>query len=173
MKRTMDNQKKKILILGSTRHGKDTFAEFLREFGKYTFSSSSEFANELFVFEKLKDKYKYSTKTECFADRVNHREEWFNLICDYNAEDPTKLTREILEKNDCYVGMRNLREFQATKHLFTLIIWIDASGRVPELESTKSFNIDKTNAHIVVTNNGTTEELKEKAFALCKMFISS
>lgn len=69
--------------------------------------------------------------------------------------------------------MRNLKEFQATKHLFSLIIWIDASRRVPELESSKTFNIDQTNAHIVVTNNGTTEELKEKALALCKMFIYS
>lgn len=171
MKRVMDDKKKKILILGSARHGKDTFAEFLREFANCSFSSSGEFANNLFIFDKLEYKYNYLTKDQCFADRVNHREEWYNLICEYNADDPTKLAREIIAKNDCYVGMRDLKEFEATEHLFNLIIWIDASVRVPECESMKSFNIDKSKAHIIIENNGTKDDLKKKAKALCNMFI--
>ena len=34
---------------------------------------------------------------ECFEDRVNHRSEWFDLITNYNKEDRTRLTKEILK----------------------------------------------------------------------------
>ena len=44
----------KILILGTARHGKDTLAELLNEDFGMTFKSSSEMANELFIYDELK-----------------------------------------------------------------------------------------------------------------------
>ena len=45
--------------------------------------------------------------------------------------------------------------------LFDLIIWVDASERLPKEPST-SFNIDKSCADIIVENNGTLEEFVQK-----------
>jgi hypothetical protein len=45
--------------------------------------------------------------------------------------------------------------------LFDLIIWVDASGRLP-LEPSESFNIDISCADIIIENNGTLDEFKGK-----------
>jgi hypothetical protein len=151
----------KILIIGKMRNGKDTLAELLNEYYGMTFKSSSEMANELFIYDKLKDKYGYNSPAECFEDRMNHREEWYLMICGYNMEDKSRLTKDIITKYDCYVGMRDLDEFNASKHLFDLIIWVDASKRLPSKDITNKISIDE--AHIVVTNNGTFEEFESKS----------
>jgi len=77
----------KLLIIGYGANGKDTVAEYWqKEFG-LTFSSSSLTACKIFLFDYLKDKYNYKTYEECFNDRHNHRQEWFDLIKDYNKDD--------------------------------------------------------------------------------------
>jgi hypothetical protein len=45
----------------------------------------------------LKVKYGYKTSEECFEDRVNHRSEWYDMICEYNLNDKAKLAKGILE----------------------------------------------------------------------------
>jgi hypothetical protein len=45
--------------------------------------------------------------------------------------------------------------------IFDLIIWVDASERLPE-EDASSFNIDKSCADIIINNNGTYEEFVER-----------
>lgn len=166
--------KNKFLIIGSARHGKDTFAELLNEFFGFKFKSSSQAAAEIFIYDELKDKYGYKTPEECFEDRVNHRAEWYNLICDYNKEDRAKLAKGILERTDCYVGMRDRDEITEclNQKLFKLIIWVDASGRLP-LESADSFNIDKSCAHIIVENNGTYEEFRTKVKMIGEIILAS
>ena len=151
----------KILILGKMRQGKDTLAELLNEDFGMTFKSSSEMANELFIYDELKSKYGYNSIEECFEDRVNHRQDWYLMICGYNMEDKARLSKDIITKYDCYVGMRDLDEFNASKHLFDLIIWVDASKRLPSKDTTNKISIDE--AHIVLTNNGTYEDFKAKS----------
>jgi hypothetical protein len=151
----------KILIIGKMRNGKDSLAELLNEYHGMTFKSSSEMANELFIYDKLKHKYEYKSPLECFEDRMNHREEWYSMICDYNMEDKAKLTNDIITKYDCYVGMRDLDEFNASKHLFDLIIWVDASKRLTSKDNTNKISIDE--AHIVLTNNETFDDFKTKS----------
>ncbi len=157
----------KILILGTARHGKDSLAELLNEYYGMTFKSSSEMANELFIYDELKSKYGYNSIEECFEDRMNHREEWYLMICGYNMEDKARLSKDIISKYDCYVGMRDLEEFNASKDLFDLIIWVDASKRLPSNEVTNKISIE--DAHIVVHNNGTFEEFKEKVKVIGKL----
>lgn len=153
-----------ILIIGHARHGKDTFAELLNEYHGTTFLSSSIAASEIFLYDKLKDKYGYSSPEECFKDRVNHRDEWYQEICDYNLYDKARLAKDILNRVDCYVGMRDNLEFQSCKEqgIFDLVIWVDASDRLP-LEPETSFNIRKAEADIIVDNNSTLDNLKMKA----------
>ncbi len=164
------NKTKKLLIIGSARHGKDTFAELLRDNFGLKFVSSSQAAADIFIFDVLKEKYGYTTPEECFEDRVNHRGEWHDLIHEYNEHDGARLAKGILENADCYVGMRNKDEIDSCmdQGLFDLIIWVDASKRLA-LESSESFNIDISIADVIIENNGTFEEFKEKVNRLGKI----
>jgi len=145
----------KLLVIGNARHGKDTLAELLQE----------EFG--------LKGKYGYETPEQCFEDRINHRPEWYQMICDYNKNDQARLAKGILSLTDCYVGMRDRDEITecVKQGLFDLIIWVDASERLP-LESKESFNIDKSCADIIVDNNGTFQEFKARVSRLGKIIMS-
>jgi hypothetical protein len=77
----------KLLVIGHGRHGKDTVCEMLRDDYGYTFESSSRFCSKLFIYNDLKDKYGYANEEECYADRHNHRAEWYDAICAYNVPD--------------------------------------------------------------------------------------
>jgi hypothetical protein len=161
---------KKLLILGHARHAKDTFAEILNQNFGLKYQSSSQAAADIFLYDALKDKYGYKTPEECFEDRVNHRAEWKQMICDYNKDDRAKLAKEILKNSDCYVGMRDREEINECMRqgLFDIIVWVDASERLP-LEPASSFDIDKTFAHIIFENNGTLEEFKDKVLRFGKI----
>jgi dephospho-CoA kinase len=162
--------KTKVLIIGNARHGKDSLAEILNDHFGLKFKSSSQAAAEIFLYDELKEKYGYQTPEECFEDRMNHRPEWYQMICDYNKDDRAKLAKGILERADCYVGMRDRDEIKECirQELFDLIIWVDASKRLP-LESSDSFNIDPSCADVIIENNGTFEEFKEKVLRLGKI----
>jgi len=170
----MNNEKRnKFLIIGHMRHGKDTFAELLKEQFEFKFKSSSQAAAEIFIYDELKGKYGYTTPEQCFEDRVNHRGEWHDMIWNYNKEDGARLAKEILKIADCYVGMRERKEIQEclNQDLFDLIIWVDASERLP-LESPDSFNIDKSCADFFVDNNGTFEEFKARVARIGKIIVT-
>lgn len=173
----MNKKEKKfpvMLIIGSARHGKDSLAEIMNEEYGLTFVSSSQAAADIFLYDRLKDKYGYQNSVECFEDRVNHRQEWYEAICDYNKDDRARLAKGILEMADCYVGMRDRDEIKECikQGLFDIIIWVDASERLPQ-EPASSFNIDKTCADIIVENNGTYEEFREKVVRLGKFLKKS
>jgi hypothetical protein len=155
----------KILILGHGRHGKDTLAEMLRDAVGLKFRSSSEAAAEKAVYPSLKDKYGYQTLEECYADRANHREEWRQLITDYNTPDKGKLCREILETSDCYVGMRCPLEYAATRDLFDVIFWVDAMRRAPP---DPSMGIALNWEMSLIDNGGTLAQLQAKVDSICK-----
>lgn len=160
----------KICIIGHKRHAKDSLAEILNKNFGLTHKSSSQAAADIFIYDRLKVKYGYNTPEECFEDRMNHRSEWYQLICEYNKDDKSRLAKDILKLTDCYVGMRDKREIEEciNRGLFDLIIWIDASERL-ELESPDSFNIDKSCADIIIDNNGTYKEFEKKVIRLGKV----
>ena len=150
----------RLMLLGFGRHGKDTVAEILRDQYEYTFSSSSWAAAEHAVFPVLAPKYGYTSVEECFNDRANHRQEWYELIKAYNTPDLTRLATKIYDKTNVYVGIRDRDEFYAVKNkgLFDYSVWVDASNRLPP-ESSDSCTIKKEDADIVLNNNGSEEDL--------------
>jgi hypothetical protein len=147
--------KPKILIIGHARHGKDTLANYMRDVLDYRVADSSRRAAEIFLFDLLRVKYGYVDFEACYQDRVNHRAEWYQEICQYNTPDKTKLARNIMADSDIYVGMRDRDEIEACRaaKLFEAVIWVDASHRLP-LEPESSFNIDQSLADFVIDNNG-------------------
>lgn len=161
------NKIPKLLVISSARWGKDSFGEILRDNFGVTFTSSSQAAADIFIYDRLKDKYGYSTPEECFIDRMNRRAEWHQLICEYNIDDKAKLAKEILKQSDMYIGMRDKEEIKECikQGLFDLIVWVDASKRLPE-EDSSSFNIDINCADIIINNNGDYETFKERVIRL-------
>ena len=159
--------KKKLLVIGHGRHGKDTVCEILRDRYDYSFESSSRFCSKLFIFNDLKDIYGYSNEEECYEDRHNHRAEWYNAICDYNVPDPARLGREIFQAHDIYCGLRNKKEFHAMKNtgVFDYAIWVDRSDFLPP-ESKDSMSLEQWMADFTIDNNGSLEDLKFNIDAL-------
>ena len=135
--------KNNILILGHGDHGKTSVALYLSDRMGLSCRDSSEFAAEHTVFPVLGGKYGYSNWKQCHADRRNHRDEWGDLIADYNRHDPTRLAKELLRQSEVYVGMRRWREFipSLKQGLFSDVIWVDATGR-KNLEPYTSMEFD-------------------------------
>lgn len=134
--------KKKICIIGHARHGKDTVAEMINQRYGYKSESSSQAASRLFLYDALKDKYGYKTPEECFEDRVNHRAEWFDMICEYNKNYPGQLAADIMKSNDIYTGMRSDVELLTCLDdgIFDLVIGV--FDPMKPLEPRDSFDID-------------------------------
>lgn len=150
----------KILILGHGGAGKDTTAEIIRDLYGLTFLSSSRATCEEVVFPALKDLHGYESPEECYNDRHNHRQEWFDLISNYNTPDKAALARLILFRSDVYVGLRCPVEFEASRHLFDHVIWMDASERVP---SEPSMRIEyDPDTMILIDNNGSECDLENE-----------
>ena len=161
----------KIILLGHMRSGKDTTAEILQEMYGITYKSSSQAAAEIFIFDELKEKYGYKTFEECFEDRVNHRSEWYDLICEYNKDDKARLFKEITKDGSMYIGMRDNEELQACRPFIDLVIAV-FDPRKP-LEDDSSFNIDIYSADIIIPNSGTIEDLRRKLYNLRGLFFQT
>ena len=153
-----------ILILGPGGHGKDTLAEMLALATGMTFKSSSAAANELAVFPTMSKEYGYATLEECFADRRNHRIQWKYLISQYITPDKARLCREVLAECDMYVGMRCVEEYEASKHMFDHILWVDASRRIEKLDPSLSIPYDDGNM-IYFGNNRSRTNLMSQVVA--------
>ena len=163
----------KLLVIGHGRHGKDTVCDILEKKYGYKFRSSSDFCAEHLVFPLLKDKYKYNDHKECFNDRHNHRDEWYNIIHDYCKNDHTRLGREIFEENDIYCGLRNKAEFHAMRntHTFDFAIWVDRSDHLP-LEDKTSMTLEIWMADYVIDNNGNLADLERNTVQLMDNLIN-
>lgn len=163
---------KRLLVIGHGRHGKDTTAEILNELYGYEFESSSVAAARIFLFDALKEKYGYKTFVECFEDRVNHRAEWHNMICDYNSIDKARLAKDILVASDIYVGMRSNAEVEEClrQGIFDLVIGVYDSRK--PLEPEDSFNINIwEKSDIIIPNNRSIDDLRERIKKLKPLFI--
>ena len=152
--------KLKLLVIGHGRHGKDTVCEILRDRYGYSFESSSQFCSRLFIYNDLKEKYSYDNEEQCYADRHNHRAEWYDAICNYNVPDASRLGREIFKQHDIYCGLRNKKEFHAMKNtgVFDYAVWVDRSDHLPE-EAKTSMSLEQWMADFTIDNNGSLEEL--------------
>ena len=158
----------KLLIVGHGRHGKDTVCELLELYG-YTFQSSSKFCSELFIYNDLKDKYGYQNEEECYADRHNHRKEWYDMIHNYCKDDLARLGRNLFAKHDIYCGLRNKREFHAMKNeeIFDYAIWVDRCDHLPK-EDSSSMSIEQWMCDYTIDNNGDLNRLKKNVAILMR-----
>lgn len=153
---------KNIMVIGWKRNGKDTVGEMLQEIG-YKAISSSVYAAEKVVYPVLSKLYGYNSVEECYEDRHSHRVEWYDLIADYNKDDPARLSREMIEDGyNIYVGLRNADELVEAKKHYDLVVWVDGYGRTGIKEDESSCTVTADMADFIITNNGSLEELRDK-----------
>jgi thymidylate synthase (FAD) len=154
-------RKPRLLIIGHARHGKDTVAEMISEKMGLKFSSSSEFVGRKAIWP-MWGQERYNSFEDMFADRVNYRSTWGDLIEAYNTPDASRTAREMIEEgNHMYVGLRRQREFRACveNDLFDHVIWVDASERLA-MEPINSMEMERSNADMYIDNNGPEENLQ-------------
>ena len=165
--------KLKLLIIGHGRHGKDTVCDILRDKYAYSFESSSRFCSKLFIYNDLKEKYGYANEEECYADRHNHRAEWYDAICAYNEFDAATLGRDIFREHDIYCGLRNKKEYHAMKNtkVFDYAIWVDRSDHLPP-EAKDSMSLEQWMANYTIDNNGTLDDLQVNVDQLMKFLVT-
>lgn len=150
----------KFIICGYAQHGKDTVAEMLTDLYYMSYKSSSQAACEIFLFDRLAEKYGYSSIEECYNDRVNHRKEWYDEIVKFNTPDLTALGTEIFKQYDIYCGLRNIEELKALKDKFDpIILWVDAEKRKGITETKDSITITGEDCDYVIDNNSTIDNL--------------
>jgi hypothetical protein len=120
----------KILILGGSRHGKTSAAEYLQSKYRLRFKDASLHAAELFIRKAMSEVKYYKTAEQCHEDRHQFYDLWRELINAYCKDNPARLVASVMRQSDLYVGLRSLEHFNASKHMFDLILYVDASPRV-------------------------------------------
>lgn len=141
----------RLLIIGHGRHGKDSVGDILRDRYGLRAVSSSEFCAQKAVFPLVADLY--PDWQACYADRANHRDLWFHAIRAYNLRPGPMLAQQILVDHDIYTGMRSRAEFERARDEFDLVVWVDASDRLPP-EPAGSMELTRADAGFVLDNNG-------------------
>lgn len=117
----------KGLILGHGKHGKGTVAALLQKQG-FKVASSSEVAFPI-IWPALHLATGIQTQQEAFYLRHQHRMLLKELISLLNTPDKSTLSRMILAEHDVYDGMRDPQEYEASRHLFDWVIYVDAGRR--------------------------------------------
>jgi hypothetical protein len=142
----------RLAICGPGRSGKDTAALWLKEHTTLRYNGSTSEAAAQICFEALRDKYGYASAEEAFADRHAHREEWANLIWDYNLPDGLTLYTDMLRTSDVLNGIRRGHEIRALQDagLIDLTIWIDR-----DVMRDPSCELAPTDCDIVIQNRWT------------------
>ena len=141
----------RLLIIGHGRHGKDSVGDILRDHYGLRSISSSEFAAQKAVFPLVSDLY--PDWRAAYEDRAAQRDLWFHAIRAYNLRPGPMLAEQILEDHDIYTGMRSRDEFERSRAMFDLVVWVDASRRLPP-EPGGSMELRASDADWVVDNNG-------------------
>ena len=163
----------KIGICGYGEAGKDTAALYLASItGKKYICGTSVWAAPM-VFKEIRRRGYgacYQTAQQAWEDRRNHRQLWYDIITDYNANDPAQLYKDCLAEQDFLTGLRHKHELQACKEagLCSLWLWISRPGYTEASCSITPEDCDRT-----IENSGSIEAFKlrlhnfAKEFGLC------
>ncbi|NKX75779.1 hypothetical protein HGG73_16675 [Rhodobacteraceae bacterium R_SAG3] len=155
----------RLLIIGHGQHGKDCTADVLAQQYGLRVISSSKFAARKAVFPLVSDLY--ANWREAYDDRHANRDLWYHAIAAYNLRPGPMLAEQILEQHDVYTGMRRRAELVHSRHLFDLVVWVDAMRRLPP-EPSSSMELNATDADWIVDNNGPLEALPGEIARLAK-----
>jgi hypothetical protein len=146
----------KVLVLGHAGHGKDTAANLLEALG-LTFVPTSLLCAKLIVlpFLGVEDPTEEQV-LQTYNARVNNREIWVEAIGEFCKDNPARFVEIALAYSDIYCGLRSVEQYQATRELFDVVLWISRAGY--PLEPTMQISPDSS--MIVIHNNGNLASLE-------------
>jgi len=155
----------KILILGHGGHGKDEVANILATIHGLWVMSSSVCAFNVIEHELhialANEGFFVSSTTELWNTKFSHRELWRKLIKNYNTPNLDRLTKQILFEFECdiYIGMRDADEYEASKHHFDRILYVDAWPRVERNDPSMKIEFNPKEM-FRIDNSGSLNELE-------------
>lgn len=155
--------KKIVIINGSGGVGKDTFVEFCSEFANVKNISS---------VDKVKEAAKILVNWNGEKDEKGRKflADLKQISIDYNNYPMTYIKEQADEfkKNDgqdiMFIHIREINEIEKVKELLNAKSLLITSNRVAKiLTNSADANVDQFNYDYYIKNDGTLEELKEKA----------
>lgn len=160
-----------ILVLGHGEHGKGTACKIIKKLtGMDSLSSSAAAFPYIWpAFDEATD-HKYDTAKCGYANRGKHRLLMKELILLLNSPDKTTLSKIITSAVPIYDGMRSYEEFEASKHMFQLILWVDGSERNDDDPSMEIPYDPSTMTRI--DNNGSLAQLELILSEFCEKYFN-
>ena len=156
--------KKKIVIInGSGGVGKDTFVEFCQEFSNVKNVSS---------VDKVKEAAKILVGWNGDKDDKSRKllVDLKQLSIDYNDYPMTYIKQEAdkflenEEQNMMFIHIREISEIEKVKNMLDAKTLLITSSRVAKITTNNSdANVDKYEYDYYISNDGTLEELRDKA----------
>ena len=153
-----------VSFVGYGRAGKDTAAKIYCQLMQITYGGSTSLAVLPYVAHATGDR-----EWECYSKRHANREFWFRFCNELRRGEPDLLAKLVLSQGDVLVGVRAAEEFRCLipGGVADINVWIDR--RDTPVDSTVEFTRDE--ADLVIDNNGSINELREKLNRLVKLIL--
>ena len=152
----------KLGICGWGRAGKDTAAEHLALVTPLVYTAGTSYWARFLVFDHYQKTHpgRYANPDECWHDRHNNRDEWAEIIGQYNRDDPVKLYRDCLEEQNFLTGVRWLHEQRALKQADLCDLWIWIENK--RVKRDQTCQITAEDCDITILNNSTPEDFRRR-----------
>lgn len=155
----------KLNINGYAQHGKDTVADLLTEHYQLQKASASHLIAQAIMDENVLGPYQ--SLEECYEDRKNHRETWYQFVHHKRINNPSWMIQETMENGDMYVGIRSTAEYLNNVYQFDATIWVDASRRgVPKEDSDSCELGPEINHDFYIDNGGSLDQTMKQIDAI-------
>jgi len=113
----------KILIIGGSGAGKSAVADLIaNKLGVSGISNTSDVLIEDFSNSQN------TPADEIIANKNDYREQLLKFGISKQKEDPSYPVKECLSRSPIVTGIRTRQNFEASKHLFDIIVWISRPG---------------------------------------------
>lgn len=156
-------------VIGNQQHGKDSIATFIENAFGLTYSSTSYFALEHFLYDKMvnEDGFDYPSVDAAYQDRHAFTKYFYDEIQAFNNPVQSKLGELLFDQYPVLCGIRHQVEFEALRNKveLTACFWVDASGR-KAIESPESISVTQEHATHIINNNGTLESACQQVWSI-------
>jgi hypothetical protein len=149
-------------VVGHGQAGKDTFAQYLAQYGPWRVGRSTSAAAAPLIARI----YDEDVET-LFERRREHRQYWYEFCCELRESDPALLSKMVASTGDIVIGLRDSEELEATRRdrVTKCIFWVER----PDVDSDPTTKVTREQCDLIVVNSGSMDELREKARAVASL----
>jgi hypothetical protein len=159
MKNSIRPYRPRLTIIGPSRAGKDTAAEYLVEEWGYTYGGSCS----IYITQYLCDTFGLDFE-ETHSKRHENRDLYRALGDFLRRSDPAYFVRKSMKVGNICVGVRSEVEFEAgaAEGLLGYVLYIHKKGCIDT-----TFELSSTYAGLIVDNRGTKEDMYRELDRIC------